>query len=434
MLRSLGILHPHDPVPLFRAGVRATFPASVLAAIPAALSAPDPLAALRRDLTHQRVFVLDDPSTTEVDDGVAWEHDTLYVHVADPVRLLSLDSPIVVEAVARTRTVYLPGDRGKFCMLPPALSEGPGSLQREGTSCVLTIAIQLDAEGALASWEVFPAVIAARHFMSYEASSAALPDEPALQAMMDMAKIRAAKRRAAGALELWRGEYTWSQGQPKAVDYDAAPTRRLIEEAMILANEAVAREGMRLGLALPYRAQAAPVVPLRPDMSPSEQFNTVIPHLRAATVSSYPSPHAGLGLDAYVQVTSPLRRVADLLVHFQLHAVFLGRPPPFSAAKLDAVLDTVMATHRALQSAEAEVELSYMAAFFVQQPPDATFPAVVKVAKENEQGLVRVVLQQFGVMVMARSLRPCARGEVILLRLAGADPDIPLLRFVQVDN
>lgn len=434
VLRTLGVLRPNDPVPLFRAGVRATFPPAVTAAVAAAIATLDPLAALRRDLTHQRVFVIDDPCTTEVDDGVAWEDGVLYVHVADPVRMLTLDSPIITEAVARTRTVYLPGQRGKFHMLPRELSEGPGSLQREGTSCALTIAMRLDDEGSLTWWEVFPSVVAPRDFLSYEASTQALPNEPALQAMMDIARRRMVKRKAAGALDLNRQEYTWKGARPQAIDSVNTPTRRLIEETMILANEAVAREGMRKGLALPYRAQAAPAVGVRPDMSPSEQYDTVLPHLRAATVSSFPAPHAGLGLEAYVQVTSPLRRAADLLVHFQLHAVFLGQPPPFSAAKMDAVLDAVMATHRLLLAAENEVELAYLAAFFAQQPANATFKAVVKVAKQAERGLVHVMLKRFGVMVLARVVRPCARGEVVTLQVAGADPDVPLLRFIQVEE
>lgn len=38
-------------------------------------------------------------------------------------------------------------------------------------------------------------------------------------------------------------------------------------------------------------------------------------------------PHAGLGLPAYVQVTSPIRRYSDLLAHWQLKARCLPPPP-----------------------------------------------------------------------------------------------------------
>jgi exoribonuclease-2 len=40
-----------------------------------------------------------------------------------------------------------------------------------------------------------------------------------------------------------------------------------------------------------------------------------------------PEPHAGLGLSAYVQVTSPLRRYLDLVAHQQLRAWLAGGTP-----------------------------------------------------------------------------------------------------------
>jgi len=39
--------------------------------------------------------------------------------------------------------------------------------------------------------------------------------------------------------------------------------------------------------------------------------------------------HEGLGLDGYVQATSPIRRHADLAVHYQLKAHLRGEPLPY---------------------------------------------------------------------------------------------------------
>ena len=39
-----------------------------------------------------------------------------------------------------------------------------------------------------------------------------------------------------------------------------------------------------------------------------------------------PAPHSGLGLSAYAQATSPMRRYLDLVVHQQLHAYLANRP------------------------------------------------------------------------------------------------------------
>jgi exoribonuclease-2 len=48
--------------------------------------------------------------------------------------------------------------------------------------------------------------------------------------------------------------------------------------------------------------------------------------MRASQASSAPAAHAGLGMEIYVQATSPLRRYLDLVVHQQLRAYLAGRP------------------------------------------------------------------------------------------------------------
>lgn len=40
--------------------------------------------------------------------------------------------------------------------------------------------------------------------------------------------------------------------------------------------------------------------------------------------TAMPGAHAGLGLAAYVQVTSPIRRYADLMAHWQLKVRWTG--------------------------------------------------------------------------------------------------------------
>ena len=44
-----------------------------------------------------------------------------------------------------------------------------------------------------------------------------------------------------------------------------------------------------------------------------------------------PAAHEGLGLQHYVQVTSPVRRYGDLALHYQLKAQLRGEPLPFPA-------------------------------------------------------------------------------------------------------
>ena len=91
--------------------------------------------------------------------------------------------------------------------------------------------------------------------------------------------------------------------------------------------------GASAGLPLPYRGQAAIVMP-------SEEELEAVPEgmcreylirsrmTRSVCTTSGPLPHAGLGLPGYVQATSPIRRYMDLLAHWQLKVRRCLAPQP----------------------------------------------------------------------------------------------------------
>ena len=56
-----------------------------------------------------------------------------------------------------------------------------------------------------------------------------------------------------------------------------------------------------------------------------------------ARVSTSAEPHSGLGIDAYVQVTSPLRRYNDCLVHRQLKAFANHQSLPYNQETIEQV-------------------------------------------------------------------------------------------------
>eukprot|EP00590_Aulacoseira_subarctica_P006934 CAMPEP_0172420588 /NCGR_PEP_ID=MMETSP1064-20121228/6944_1 /TAXON_ID=202472 /ORGANISM="Aulacoseira subarctica , Strain CCAP 1002/5" /LENGTH=637 /DNA_ID=CAMNT_0013160613 /DNA_START=608 /DNA_END=2521 /DNA_ORIENTATION=+ len=113
----------------------------------------------------------------------------------------------------------------------------------------------------------------------------------------------------------------------------------IVTEMMILAGEAIGKWAISNGqvkaaiaepipLELPFRSQAAPE--FRTRLTETKTLNLLQQKnagggycaawflrrfLRAARVSSEPSAHKGMGLDCYVQWTSPIRRYSDLQVH-----------------------------------------------------------------------------------------------------------------------
>mmetsp|Transcript_58713 Transcript_58713/g.117935 ORF Transcript_58713/g.117935 Transcript_58713/m.117935 type:complete len:448 (-) Transcript_58713:114-1457(-) len=127
----------------------------------------------------------------------------------------------------------------------------------------------------------------------------------------------------------------------------------LVTEIMLLAGEAVGLFGKQNNLPLPYRTQLAPsrgelpanLNQILETLGGSDAIYSDLPgkfstedgqkghpwcrnaymrkFLKRVALKSSPGPHWGLGLDHYVQWTSPLRRHNDLVVHWQLKAWLL---------------------------------------------------------------------------------------------------------------
>jgi exoribonuclease-2 len=99
-------------------------------------------------------------------------------------------------------------------------------------------------------------------------------------------------------------------------------SRELVTEAMLMAGEAVAHYATERGIPIPFTTQDPPETDERPaDLAGMYGLRR---QFRPSQQSGVPGFHAGLGLDAYVQATSPLRRYLDLVVHQQLRAHIRG--------------------------------------------------------------------------------------------------------------
>jgi exoribonuclease II len=273
----------------------------------------------RRDLTHLAAYAIDDEGSQDPDDAISLEDGRLWVHVADAAALIPAHSAADLEARARGANLYLP--EGTVPMLPPAAT-ALLALGLDEVSPALSFGIDLDADAAAAHLEIVPSWIRVER-LSYEAAETRL-DEPLLASLRDLARRRQEQRRRQGAIEIDLPEVKVSLIEGKVVVRPLPPydSRSLVREAMLLAGEAVARFALEKEIPLPFATQAAPeTVPTA--TTPSQMF-ALRRLLKPGQPRSAPAPHAGLGLEQYVQCTSPLRRYLDLVVHQQLRAYLRG--------------------------------------------------------------------------------------------------------------
>jgi exoribonuclease-2 len=92
-----------------------------------------------------------------------------------------------------------------------------------------------------------------------------------------------------------------------------------------MAGEAVAIYAQAHNIPIPYTTQEPPSAPLPEGTTLAEMFATR-KLLKPGRQSIAPGLHSGLGMEIYAQVTSPLRRYLDLVIHQQLRAHLKGQP------------------------------------------------------------------------------------------------------------
>ncbi len=340
-LANLGVWDGHEDAALLRSGLLAPWPADALAAIPSAPQWP----ARRCALAFRAIDSLD---PHEIDDALhaAWDGDdvALTVAIASPALWVAAGSAVDRRARRQGSTVYHP--RHTVPMLPGAVSEA-ASLTPGGARPALVFELRIPPEGPASLRSCYEATVSVTEALTYDQVDHALAQpEPApwLTALRAAAERGEASRIANGAYLLYRADIEVRAATHEPPVLRPAPqsslARRLVAESMVQTCATVARWARDRALALPYRTQRIrPDPPLPPGLyTEPADVQTMLGHLGAARAGPQAGRHDILGVDAYVQVTSPLRRYADLLAHQQLLAHLRGDPPPRSGAEITAVM------------------------------------------------------------------------------------------------
>lgn len=350
-----------------------------------------------RDLRDRFVFTIDPSDARDFDDAVSLEplNDgcedgarwRLGVHIADVSHYVPWGSSVDLDARKRACSVYLV-DR-VVPMLPEALSNEVCSLKPGEERRSMTVDMLLDAKGQVVDAEVYPAIIRSRARLTYDQAQDYIdaPDggelavpkgaeglegclAERLRQLSRLAKSRMSLRAQAGGIDFDTVEARVKldeQGVPLSIELRRrTEATQLIEEAMIAANEAVARFLRDAGFPCVYRTHDKPsresleaLVPVLQEFRWFSQVNKAAfvagnPHeiahvlelctgrsedalvtslvlrsMKRALYEPVLSGHYALASEAYAHFTSPIRRYPDLVVHRMLKAALFGRPQKF---------------------------------------------------------------------------------------------------------
>ncbi|ANM29283.1 hypothetical protein ABI59_06300 [Acidobacteria bacterium Mor1] len=351
LLRAAGIFESDDEnLPLRRYELSVDFaPAIIGAASAAAAAGPQ---GTREDLTGEPVFTIDSAKTREIDDGVSLREVDgdlhLGIHIADPSAFVPVGDPVDEEALRRGVTHYFPDLR--LPMIPAAISEEAASLVRDQPRPALSFLVTFGADGELRDWRLTRSLIRVGTRLTYDESDRAIdgqehPCAGPLRRLAGWAAAREGARIAAGAVVIQSPEVDLrvdADGRIELERMDAeSPARRCVTETMVLAGELAARFCAEHRLPAIHRRQAAPAEP-GPDgpVVDPVAICRVRRGMRRGEAGLKPGRHHGLGLEAYAQATSPLRRYQDLATHRQILAVLAGEEPPYDEEALQRVCAT----------------------------------------------------------------------------------------------
>ena len=305
----------------------------------------------RLDLSDHRVYTIDDAETREIDDGLSLEEANdglwIWIHIADPARLIAPGSPLDLEARRRATSLYLAD--GTQPMLPMALAAGVLSLRAGQRCAALSVAVRLDEQGAIADQRLERTWIKPRYGLTYEDADdlieLAPPGDDALSRLASLLQCRQRWRVSEGALLFDRpeGRLRRKDDQLEIQIIDPCPSRLMVSEAMLLMGAAVAELGSGRHLPLPFRSQAPAELPSSEELQRIPEGparDTAVKRcLSRGVQGTTPMAHFSLGLPAYVQATSPIRRYADLLVHRQLIACLDATAPMTESQLSECISD-----------------------------------------------------------------------------------------------
>ncbi len=449
MLVDLGIWSEHENLNLLRSQIPIRFANELIAAAQECFTAPIPdrMGDSRRDLTHLHVYTIDDISTTEIDDGLSIEtladgSKRIWVHIADPTRWLDPESALDKDARKRGTSVYLP--TGVIPMFPMDLATGPMSLIESKVCHAMSFAVDLDAVGAIANYEIVASLVKPNYRLTYDdvEEMLQLGVEDDLERLADYARLRKKWRVEQGAIEIHLPDTSVKvdskDGDRLTLELmEDTFSRQLVAEMMILAGEVAAKFAQTNNIPIPYRYQEQPELPpldtlMQLPSGPVREF-AICRCMTKGSLGLYASRHSGLGLDAYAQVTSPIRRYSDLLAHWQIKAFLIEEPLPFTAEMLTAILQAIDPAIWDANQVEKQ-SVRYWSLEYLRRNKDVVWEALMlDWLRENEK-LALVLIEDLGLKLPMRITRQIQVGDNLRIKTGEVDPRKDIIYFLEAQQ
>ena len=380
----------------------------------------------RVDLRELALVTIDGETAKDFDDAVYCERKgkgfRLVVAIADVSHYVKDGDALDKDARERGTSVYFP--RRVIPMLPEALSNELCSLKPDVDRLCMVCDMTVTAEGRIAKYEFYPAVMHSRARLTYTQVWSWLSDPgvapraakgllPKLSSLYALFKALQRAREARGAIDFdsveMQLEFDVKGKIVRIVPVVRNDAHKLIEECMLAANVCTAEFLERHEHPALYRVHEGPTpeklaalrdflassalalsggdnptasdyaalllrIKDRPDYA---LLQTVL--LRSLQQARYRPDnvgHFGLSYEAYAHFTSPIRRYPDLLVHRAIKAALKGRTYKPSGMSWSELGVHCSLTERRADDATRDVE-NWLKCYFMQDKVGETFDGTI---------------------------------------------------------
>ena len=321
----------------------------------------------RIDITNLELVTIDGEDSRDFDDAVyaipskkGWK---LIVAIADVSHYVKEGTELDTESLERGNSVYFP--HRVVPMLPEVISNGLCSLNPEVERLCMACEMEIDSVGSLLEYKFYPAVMLSHARLTYTEVNEMLENKKSplrkkyssnvqenvdfLYGLYQTLRISRQKR---GVMDFDRIESQILFDDKGKIENIIARKRndahKLIEECMLMANQAAAKYLQRENEDFLYRVHPKPTSEkvevtrqflnaidlrleggLEPDSSDFAKLlknaigredeniikTVVLRTMKQATYTPKNEGHFGLAFEDYTHFTSPIRRYPDLLVH-----------------------------------------------------------------------------------------------------------------------
>jgi len=346
VLLKTGVFEENENIDLYRYDIRVLFPdkvveaSSVLAMASGSGDLMKTFGPGRKDLSDLSMMTIDGAATLDFDDAISIEdYGDFYklgIHITDVGHFLKKEDLIDEEAAIRGSSIYMPDQ--KIPMLPDQLGEGLCSLIAGKQRPAVSILIKLGRSFEFLDYEVIPSVIKIKNQYTYHDVNLVADTDLNISVLHQFAEKFRQKRIDQGAVHIALPEINvWidNEGEITVNRINReSPARMLVAEIMIMANWCMAQFLTENNIPAIFRSQAIPRSRLFQGTEGTLFENYMQRrHLSRLVLDHQAETHSGLGLDAYISATSPIRKYMDLINQRQIRALF-GFEEPYTIQEL----------------------------------------------------------------------------------------------------